>query len=125
MQGFETPSDGAHSMPYDEQTAARFRRAVEGLPGLSEKRMMGGLCFLVGGNMIGGVTGAKSGASRLLFRVGKVNDSQAALLPGGAVMVQGGRKMSGFYFVDSDCPDDVFRPWLSLAVQHALSLPDK
>jgi hypothetical protein len=38
-------------MAYDELLADRMRRCFAGVPGASEKRMFGGLCFLVGGNM--------------------------------------------------------------------------
>ena len=44
-------------MPYDEKLADRTRRALAGTPGLTEKKMFGGLCFLVGGNMCFGITG--------------------------------------------------------------------
>jgi len=40
-------------MPRDETLAAEMRDRLDGLPGLSEKRMMVGICFLVDGNMVG------------------------------------------------------------------------
>lgn len=113
-------------MAYDEELTARFREAVEGLEGISEKRMMGGVCFLLNGNMIGGADRAKSGEGRFMFRVGKDNDDAAKRLPGAEPMVQGGRRMSGLFFVAEDvCDEAVFKQWLSLAVGHAMSLPEK
>lgn len=113
-------------MAYDEALAARFRAALGAADGISEKRMMGGVCFLVNGNMIGGADRTKSGQGRFMFRVGKVNAPRAASLPGGEQMIQGGRKMSGFYFVPEDaCSDKVMRAWLDLAFNFAAGLPPK
>ncbi|MEQ8650830.1 MAG: TfoX/Sxy family protein [Kiloniellales bacterium] len=114
-------------MAYDEALAARFRSAVEGLEGLSEKRMMGGLCFFLNGHMIGGADRAKAtGQGRFMFRIGKENDAAGRALPGAEPLVQGGRRMSGFFFVDEEvCDGEVMRAWLSVAIAHALSLPAK
>ena len=113
-------------MAHDEELTARFREAVEGLEGISEKRMMGGVCFLLNGNMIGGADRAKSGEGRFMFRVGKDNDDAAKSLPGAEPMVQGGRRMSGLFFVAEElCDIAVFKQWLSMAVEHAMSLPEK
>lgn len=114
-------------MAYDEALAARFRAAVEGLEGLAEKRMMGGLCFFLNGHMIGGADRAKAtGQGRFMFRVGKQNDAAASALPGAERLIQGGRRMTGFYFVDESlCDGEVMKSWLSLAIANALSLPEK
>ena len=85
-------------MAYDEALAERFRAALARRKNITEKRMMGGVCFLVNGNMIGGADRNKSGAGRFMFRVGKDNAEAAEALPGAEQMVQGGRKMSGFFF---------------------------
>ena len=42
-------------MAYDENAAARLRAELGTLPGLTEKKMFGGICFLLGGNMVCGV----------------------------------------------------------------------
>ncbi len=113
-------------MAYDDELATRFRELIGGLPGLSEKRMMGGVCFFLNGNMLGGADRAKTGERRFMFRVGKENAAKADALAGGEQMVQGGRRMGGFYFVDAeDPPETVIREWVALAVSHALSLPAK
>lgn len=113
-------------MAYDEELADRFRGLVEGLVGLSEKRMMGGVCFLLNGNMIGGADRAKNGERRFMFRVGKDNQAAGEKLAGASPLVQGGRQMSGFFFVDADANDDlVMKEWVSLAVSNAMSLPPK
>lgn len=113
-------------MAHDAELAARLRGLVEGLPGLSERRMMGGVCFFVNGNMIGGADRTKAGRRRFMFRVGKANQERAEALGGGEAVVQGGRRMGGFYFVDADAvADATVREWLSLAVGHAMALPAK
>lgn len=113
-------------MAYDDELAARLRALVEGLPGLSERRMMGGICFFVNGNMIGGADRSRAGERRFMFRVGKHNEALADALGGGAVVVQGGRRMSGLYFVDADATAEAtVAEWVALAVGHAATLPAK
>ncbi len=113
-------------MAVDEELAQAYRGSLEGLVGLSEKNMMGGTCFMLNGNMVGGAHRDKNGTGFFMFRVGKDNDEEAAKLGTGTPLVQGGRKMTGFYFVESDgCPGEVFEAWKSLAVSNAMSLPPK
>lgn len=113
-------------MAYDERLAARFRRLVETQTGVTEKRMMGGVCFFVNGHMIGGADCSKAGDKRFMFRVGKENDALAARLPGGNAMIQGGRRMTGLYFIDpASCGRKAIEDWVTLAVGHARSLPAK
>lgn len=113
-------------MAYDEKLAVRFRRLIDGEPGVTEKRMMGGVCFFVNGHMVGGADCTKGGGQRFMFRVGKENDSAAAALAGGEPMIQGGRRMSGMYFVDvGKYSEHALKDWLALALVHARSLPAK
>ena len=113
-------------MAYDELLAARFRDTLDGVANISEKRMMGGVCFLVNGNMIGGAHREKTGDGRFLFRVGKENDAKARARPGAMPMVQGGRRMRGFILVDADaCDGAVLADWVALARSYAESLPAK
>jgi TfoX N-terminal domain len=110
---------------YDEQIAERMRAALGDGPAFSEKRMMGGVCFFLNGNMIGGADRSKEGLRRLMFRVGKANEV-AARMPGGLPMFLGERPMPGFYFVDADqCDDALLGQWLAVALEHAGSLPPK
>ncbi len=112
-------------MAYDEDLADRFRRAIEGVQGTSEKKMMGGICFFVNGNMLGGVSTAKNGR-RFMFRVGKENIAEAEAMSAGEEVVMGARRMPGFFHVEADaCDDDLFRQWTSLALSHATALPPK
>ena len=113
-------------MPYDENLADRFRDMIEGLPGISEKRMMGGVCFLLNGNMVGGAGVSGSGERRFMFRVGKANADLASKIPGGEPMIHGGKRMSGLFYVNADDqPQSVIREWVALAVRNAQTLPPK
>jgi hypothetical protein len=61
-----------------------------------------------------------------MFRVGKPNVDEAEQLQGGEAMHQGGKRMTGFYFVNSDeQPEVVIQQWFELAVRHAAGLPAK
>jgi TfoX/Sxy family transcriptional regulator of competence genes len=113
-------------MAYDEELAARFRAALAGMAGISEKRMMGGVCFFLNGNMIGGADRTKTGERRFMFRVGKENEAAALALPGATILEQGGRRMSGLIFVDESlCDDEAMRRWLSPALGFVSGLPPK
>lgn len=102
----------------------RVRDALGDLEGVTEKRMMGGVCFLLHGNMACGVDRTKAGAGRFMFRIGKDNPV-AAKLRGGEVVAMGNRKMPGFYFVDEECRAKDFKAWLAAATAYAASLPPK
>jgi hypothetical protein len=112
-------------MACDEALTQRFRDALGNDPAIAEQRMMGGVCFMVNGNMIGGADRTKAGIRRFMFRTGKGNP-QAEALPLGEPMVIGERLMAGFWFVDGDaCDDALLGRWASLALAHANSLPPK
>ncbi|SFQ99724.1 hypothetical protein [Poseidonocella sedimentorum] len=113
-------------MAISEELNARFREALGGLVGVSERNMMGGTCFMVMGHMVGGAWIEPSGAEVFMFRVGVENDAAALAIGHGEVMEMGGRRMRGLYRIAAeDCPARVFDRWRSLAVGHALSLPPK
>ena len=113
-------------MAYDQELARRVGSMLESMAGISEKRMMGSICFLLNGNMVCGADRTKDGAGRFLFRVGKGNQQRAERLPGAEPMMQGGRRMSGFYFVGEEAAsDEVLQDWLSLALAHVATLPAK
>lgn len=113
-------------MAYDELLAARFRDTLEGVANITEKRMMGGVCFMVNGNMIGGAHREKTGEGRFMFRVGKENEAEALARPGAMPMIHGSRRMGGFVFVDDgECDGPALADWVALARQYAESLPPK
>ncbi len=113
-------------MAYDEELSARFRDAAADLAGLGEKRMMGGLCFMLNGNMLGGADRTKSGEARFMFRVGKENEAEALNRPGALPVDKGGRKMGGLVFVAAGaCDDDQLKNWIALALAFVGKLPAK
>lgn len=113
-------------MAYDELTTERFRDAIADLKDITEKRMMGGICFLLNGNMIGGADCPKDGAPRFMFRLGKDNQDAGLALGSGQPMEMGGRKMRGFFFVEeAECDDERLGQWIKLAVGFASALPPK
>ncbi|MEX0285322.1 MAG: TfoX/Sxy family protein [Paracoccaceae bacterium] len=108
-------------MPYSETNADIMRADLGIQPGLGEKKMFGGLCFLLHGNMVCGVM--KDGA---MYRVGK--DREAAALDAGAgPLTFTGRKMGGMVELDDgQFADDTLRATLTdMAMSNAMSLPPK
>jgi hypothetical protein len=113
-------------MAYDLLLSMKFRDALRDLPGVSEKRMMGGVCFFLDGHMIGGVDRTRSGSGRFMFRVGKDNEAEALRRPGAVIVEQGGRRMGGFVFVEeAECDAEALERWLMLALGFVTTLPPK
>jgi TfoX/Sxy family transcriptional regulator of competence genes len=111
---------------YGQDLAQRFRDALRGVSGVSEKRMMGGLCLLVNGNMLGGVDRTKDGADRFMFRVGTENESAALARTGASAVEMGGRRFRGFVFVDAQaCNARALTSWVALALGYVKTLPGK
>lgn len=109
-------------MAYDEGLAEILREDLAERPGLGEKRMFGGLAFLLDGNMLCGVH--PNGA---MMRVGKANEEFALAIPGTRPMDFSGRPMGGFIDVDDDCLADPARRTrlMALALDFVASLPPK
>ncbi|SNY93876.1 hypothetical protein SAMN04515647_4197 [Cohaesibacter sp. ES.047] len=118
-------------MAYDEEVAERMRDGLTGLPDVREVKMMGGLCFLLSGNMIGGVFNERAGRERagvplFMFRVGKDNVTEALAVPNVSHMINGQRRMNGFVQIAAEeCPDAVLTDLLSLSVSFVGALPPK
>ena len=98
---------------YDEELAARVRDQLAGVPDVTEKKMFGGLAFLVGGAM---AVSAHNGGG-LLVRADPT--AGADQLPGARPAVMGGRQMHGWLLVDADAatPDEE----LARCVRHGLA----
>jgi len=101
--------------------AGRLRKALSGRRRLAEKRMFGGVCFLLKGNMLCGV-----GDGRFMFRVGKDQDAAALERPGAAPMDFTGRPMKGFVWVDpARCDARRLKGWIAMAERYVGALPAK
>lgn len=113
-------------MAYDEALAQQLRDGLKGARGVTEKKMMGGLCILLNGNMLAGVDRAKDGRDRFMFRVGKDNEAVALARPGATIVNMGGKRFGGLVFVDVDaCDDKALRAWLVLSLGFVGKLPRK
>ena len=107
-------------MAFDEALAARVRPLVQGVA--TEKKMFGGLAFLVGGNMSVGVHG-----DALIVRVDP-SDTQKALAERGVrVFDLTGRPMKGWLLVSKEVlgSDHALAAWVGRSVSYARSLPAK
>lgn len=113
-------------MAYDEGAAEVIRAAIGPRPGLSEKKMFGGLCFLLDGNMLAGVHGLKAGGGAM-FRVGPKREDDALALPGTRPMQMTGRRMRGFVDVAPEYLEDpeTMSSILDLALAYIATLPPK
>jgi len=108
---------------YDEELAGRIRERLGDDSGVAERKMFGGLAFLVGGNM----AVAASGQGGLLVRVDPAESDQLVAETNARPMEMRGREMQGWLRVDSD---DVrtapaLARWVELGVAYARSLPAK
>jgi len=110
-------------MAYDEQLAERIRGQLAGEPGLTEKRMSGGLAFLINGNMA--VSASSQGG--LLLRVDPAQTEQLAAEPAARPFVMRGREMDGWLRVDADAfsSDAELTQWVGRGVAYARTLPPK
>lgn len=114
-------------MAWDEDVAQGIRRALGPLAAETvERRMFGGLCFLLRGNMLGGASGAAMGGGALL-RVGPGGEAQALALPGVAPMAMRGRPMRGFVKLSPEAAADpeILSALVALAAAFVASLPPK
>lgn len=109
-------------MAYDEGLAERIRSYLGDDPDVTEKRMFGGLAFLVGGNMAVGVTG-----DDLMVRVGPDAAGAALARPGARVFDMTGRPMRGWVVVAGSAvaEDDVLGAWVDEGRAFARGLPPK
>ncbi len=103
-------------MAYDEQLAERVRRSFKKARArFEEKRMMGGLCFMVDGKMCVGVEKA-----RLMVRLDPAGYDDALKRKGCVPMDFTGRPMRGFVFVQPEgwATDAELETWLQLALEY-------
>ena len=130
-------------MAYDEALAERIRDRLTEMPGVTDKRMFGGIAFMTDGNMTVGVTG-----DDLMVRVGpdateecfgrnwwarfvrtrhnSKRRRQALAQPGARPFDMTGRPMRGWVVVDgAELDDDVLSEWIERARSFVATLPPK
>jgi len=110
-------------MPYDQNLAERIRTSLKIHPGVVEKKMFGGVGFILRGNMACGVHG-----NGLIVRVGAENNdsalSRSFVRP---FMVMPGKPMAGWILV---APEGIpteqdLQYWVELGYKYASTLPEK
>ncbi len=109
-------------MAFDENLAQRFREILSKTKGITERKMFGGICFMVNGNMIGGVL-----KEDLIVKVGKENHNKAIADKNARSFNFTGKPMVGILYV---APEGVktkaaLSKWVAMGLTHAQSLPKK
>ena len=110
-------------MAYDEDLAHRLRELLADEDAITEKRMFGGLSFLLHGNM--SVSASRNGG--LLVRIDPAETDAALARPHVKLMEMGGRTMAGWITV---APEGLktkrqLEPWVKRSVAFAKTLPRK
>ena len=108
-------------MAYDETLANRIRDAVEHRDGVTERKMFGGLAFMLDGHMFCGVVG-----DELMLRLGREQAEAALGRPHVRPMDFTGKPMAGMVFVASEgLRGAALRRWLDRAAAFVGTLPPK
>ena len=110
-------------MAYDQELADRIRRLIGYHPDLAEKKMFGGLAFLIAGNM----AIAASGEGGAMIRVDPAQSGELVATTTASVAEMRGRPMPGWLRVSSDDlgTDDQLAWWVKRGTGYARSLPPK
>jgi len=109
-------------MAFDEGLAERVRNALGDDPAISERKMFGGLCFMVNRNMCVGIVG-----DDLTVRVGPDGWTAALSQPHAREMDFTGKSMKGMVYVSPDgvSEDEDLIQWVKRGIEFADSLPSK
>ncbi len=107
-------------MAYDEELAQRVRELLAEQNSVTEKKMFGGLAFMLSGNMLGGIVGGD-----LMVRVGPEHYQNALESAHARPMDFTGRPSKGMVYVDTDgCEtDSELRSWIYRGLSFTSSLP--
>ena len=109
-------------MAFDEVLAGRLRALLVSEPGISEKKMFGGVAYMVHGNMACGIVGQD-----LMLRLGPKRFSEALSRPYTRPMDFSGRPMAGMVYVAPQgfALDEDLRRWVDPALAFVRALPAK
>jgi TfoX/Sxy family transcriptional regulator of competence genes len=109
-------------MSYDEQLASRVCQALDGRRDVAEKKMFGGVCFMVDGAMCCGVL-----KSDLIVRVGAAHHAEALAQPHTRPFDFTGRPAKGMVYVSpaGTGSDAALAGWIERAVAAAREAPPK
>jgi TfoX/Sxy family transcriptional regulator of competence genes len=108
---------------YDEDLADRIRELVIGQQHVAEKKMFGGLAFLIGGNM----AISASGQGGILVRVDPQDSDKLVSTSKAQIAIMGGRPMDGWLRVASEhvMTKSQLAKWVKIGTDYARSLPPK
>lgn len=109
-------------MAYDKGLAQRIREILEEEPGFDERKMFGGICFFLFGNMACGII-----REDLIVRVGVENYAEMLKMPHAKKFDLTGRPMKGWVMVLSEGldSDEALGDWIQRAVSFVRTLPLK
>ena len=109
-------------MAYDERLAERTRETLADRGDVTERKMFGGIGFMVAGNMCCGVQGED-----LIARVGEEGHADALELPGARPFDFGPRPSKGFLYVgpEGTAMDEDLRAWVDRSLAFVTTLPPK
>jgi TfoX/Sxy family transcriptional regulator of competence genes len=109
-------------MAYNEEIETRIRKAVSGWQNTDAKKMFGGVCHLLNGNMFCGVY-----KDFLILRLGEKNSNEALELPSVRPFDITGKPMKGWIMVAGEGfnSDDELKDWLNKAKEFVNTLPSK
>ena len=109
-------------MAYDERLAEQIRKLLASRKGMTERKMFGGIAFMIGGNMCCGVV-----KSDLMVRVGPEQFEALLGEPGARPMDFTGRPMKGMLYVGPGTLRDArtLAKWVRRGADYAASLPPK
>jgi TfoX/Sxy family transcriptional regulator of competence genes len=109
-------------MAYDERLADRVRAALTSRPRLTERKMFGGIAFMLSGNMATGVI-----RDDLIVRLDPEEGERALAEPHVRMFDLTGRPMTGFVLVgrEATATEEGLNAWVARAAAFAESLPPK
>ena len=109
-------------MAYDEGLAQRIRESLADRQEVTEKKMFGGVAFMVAGTMVVGVV-----KEDMMVHVGPAQHDEAMAQPHARAMDFTGKPMRGFVFVGPDGyeSDETLQNWVARGVAYAASAPTK
>ena len=122
-QGWQRPGRYDHRVAYDEDLATRIRDLIGPDPELTEKKMFGGLAFLIRGHM----AISASGQGGVLVHVDPGRSAGLVATTRATTAVMQGREMPGWLRVGPEdlAGDDDLSRWVDLGTGYARSLPPK
>lgn len=111
-----------YAMAYDEKLASRIQKLFSKRKAVTEKKMFGGIAFMLRGNMCCGVV-----KDKLMLRVGPEQYEILLREPHAGPMDFTGRPLAGFLYVGPQGirTDDALHSWVQRAIDFVLTLPAK